>query len=397
MKTELKIYENNIEKQFNTSTWGQQFLNNVFEVDLNKFKIYHCIDNHKGIDLLGLGITSLRKALMDFVNEQFISIRQSLLSQKLERETYNVSKKLYTFYLSTKRKCLLDNGLIQLQDNLLNAKKDLDEEIILINNFKSDKSSKEKIIYYKENENKKASEGICPVLKQKCDRIGNKISSSDKLLAQREIDTVKEEIKEINNMIRAEEEAYNHFYAIVENIEMKLRKTKECIMKLKEAEKFSAYKYTAKDVQLYTDSIKILDSFSSYYIAEWLSNLGIILNDLLRGLNLSVEFSVDKDFIRIYDNGQLLNYSQISGGQKKFLGVIFKLGILLQQGINSGIILFDEGLSEMDVINLYKLIDILHNLSNFQCIIIYQNCPKDLQDAAYINIERKNGESKLIC
>jgi DNA repair exonuclease SbcCD ATPase subunit len=110
-----------------------------------------------------------------------------------------------------------------------------------------------------------------------------------------------------------------------------------------------------------------------------------------------VEFSVDKDFIRIYDNGQLLNYSQISGGQKKFLGVIFKLGILLQQGINSGIILFDEGLSEMDVINLYKLIDILHNLSNFQCIIIYQNCPKDLQDAAYINIERKNGESKLIC
>jgi protein tyrosine/serine phosphatase len=40
------------------------------------------------------------------------------------------------------------------------------------------------------------------------------------------------------------------------------------------------------------DSIKILDSFSSYYITEWLSNLGIILNDLLRDLNLSVEFSI---------------------------------------------------------------------------------------------------------
>ena len=157
---------------------------------------------------------------------------------------------------------------------------------------------------------------------------------------------------------------------------------------------YAAYKYTKEDVQLYADSVKILDSFSSYYITEWLSNLQIIINDLLKGLNLSVEFSVEKDFIRINNAGQELNYSQLSSGQKKFLGTIFKIGILLQEGINEGILLFDEGLGDIDQINFYKLIEILKGL-NFQCVIIYQNVDKSIIDVNFINVERKEGISTI--
>jgi DNA repair exonuclease SbcCD ATPase subunit len=163
---------------------------------------------------------------------------------------------------------------------------------------------------------------------------------------------------------------------------------------MKEALKFSSYKYTRQDVLLYEEAIKTLDSFSAHFIKEWLENLSIIINSLLKGLNLSVEFSVEKDFIKLRNNGQELSYSQISGGQRKFLGVIFKLGILLQEGVNSGVLLFDEGLGEMDFVNLYKLIDVLKGL-NFQSIIIYQNCPKEIKDVNYLNVERKDGISHV--
>jgi hypothetical protein len=114
----------------------------------------------------------------------------------------------------------------------------------------------------------------------------------------------------------------------------------------------------------------------------------------LKGLNLSVEFSVEKDFIKINNAGQILNYNQLSSGQKKFLGTVFKVGILLQEGITSGILLFDEGLGDIDQVNFYKLIEILKGL-NFQCVIIYQNIDKSIKDVNYINVKRKEGISVI--
>jgi len=391
----LQIFLNDNLVQFNTQTIAQNYINELIGTDLNKFRTYNIIDNAKGINLLDLGITSLRKALMEFVNEQFLKIRQSLLSQKLERETYNVNKKLYTFYLSTKRQSILESGLIQLNEQLQMARKDLEDEANILSNFKSDISSREKIIFYKEAEAKKAKEGICPILKQTCDRIGSKMTEEAKLNSQKEITQAQEEIVEIKTMLKAEEEAYNYFKSIVDSLDTKIRKTKEFMMKLKEAQKFSAYKYTIKDVQLYADSIKVLDSFSGYYITQWLETLAIIINDLLKPLNISIEFTSDRDFLSVNNAGQILKYEMLSSGQKKFLGTIFKIGILLQEGINEGILIFDEGLGDIDAINLTKLIDILKSL-NFQTLLIYQNIDKSITDVNYINIERKNNESRIL-
>jgi len=114
----------------------------------------------------------------------------------------------------------------------------------------------------------------------------------------------------------------------------------------------------------------------------------------LKSVNISVEFSAEKDFIKVNNAGQELNYSQLSSGQKTFLNTIFKVGILLNEGISDGLLLIDEGINTIDNTNFLKLLEILNTL-NFQSIIIYQNCPKELDYITYINVERKNGLSSI--
>jgi len=389
----LRIFKGEGEVQFNTTTLAQKYLDNLLGADFQHYRTYNLIDNKKGINLLDLGITSLRKALMDFVNQQFISIRQSLLSKKLERETYNVNKRLYTFNLSDKRLLTLEKGLTKLMEDLSSAKKDCEVQYKVINDYKSEIDSRKKIIYYKEQDIKKLNKGYCPILGRTCHELKDNLVSVETAKAN-EIEKIEAEITEINNLIISEEDCMKMYNNVYESVQQRISRTKEYLMKLKEAHKFAAYKYTKEDVQLYADSIKVLDSFSSYYITEWLSNLEIIINDLLKGLNLSVEFSIEKDFIKINNNGQILNYSQLSSGQKKFLGTVFKVGILLQEGINSGVLMFDEGLGDIDQINFYKLVEILKGL-NFQCVIIYQNIDKSIKDVNYINVERKEGISVI--
>ena len=389
----LIIKEDGKELQFNTASLAQKYLNELFGSDFLHYRTYNLIDNKKGINLLDLGITPLRKSLMDFVNAQFITIRQSLLAKKLERETYNVNKRLYTFHLSNKRIKTLEEGLTKLTEDLSSAKKDCEDQYKVINNYRSEIESRKKIIYFREKDKAFLKVGECPVLKIKCEKLEKQLIPIEKD-KEEEIQTVKQEITEITNLLKVEESCMQNCNDVYESIQKRVQRTKEYLMKLKEAQKFAAYKYTKEDVQLYADSVKILDSFSSYYIMEWLSNLEIIINDLLKGLSLSVEFSAEKDFIKIINNGEELNYSQLSSGQKKFLGTIFKIGILLQEGIHEGVLLFDEGLGDIDSVNFYKLIEILKGL-NFQCVIIYQNVNKEIVDVNYINVERKEGTSTI--
>jgi len=389
----LHIWVNDIEKEFSTATLAQKYLNELLGSDFQKFRMYNFIDNHKGINLLDLGTISLRKSLMDFVNAQFLTIRQSLLSKKLERENFNVNKKLYHFNLSKKRETVLNNGYLKLTTELTETKKDYDEQQIIINKYRSEIDSRQKIIYFKNQDLKKMNNGYCPILGNKCSTLQSKQKEVE-VAKVNEIKIIEEEITELKNLLINEEDYLNHCKKNQDYIFNKRNKTNEYIIKLKEAQKFSAYKYTQADVQLYSDSIKTLDFFAAYYIQEWLSTLSIIINDLLKKINLSVEFSIEKDFLKLTDNGQEFNYSQLSSGQKKFLGVIFKIGILLQEGKNNELLIFDEGLGDIDVINLYKLIDILKDL-NYQCVIIYQNCPEEIKDVNYIEVERKDGISKI--
>ncbi len=388
--TELSIYQNDKEVNYNTSTLKQQWINEQIG-DYEFFKKYRLI-NKQAINLLDLGITPLRKSIMDFVNTQFITIRQSLLGKKLERETFNVNKRLYTFYLSTKKQTLLETGLLRLQEELTSAKKDYEDQYKVVGNYKSEISSREKIIYYKNQELKKVDEGICPVLKIKCEKITPK-NKTPNLGMTKEIDIIKGEITEITNLLKIEDSCMQNCNDLYESIQKRVQRTKEYLMKLKEAQKFAAYKYTKEDVQLYSDSIKMLDSFSGWYIQNWLDSLTCILNDLLKEMDLEVSFSADKQFLTIINEGKENEYNDLSSGQQVFLNVVFKLAILLNNGITDGIVIIDEGINDLKLNNMLKLLEILKTLP-FQVFLVYQNIP-EIKDVNVIELERKDGVSTI--
>jgi DNA repair exonuclease SbcCD ATPase subunit len=239
----LRIFKEEVEVQFNTATLAQKYLDELFGTDFQHYRTYNLIDNKKGINLLDLGITSLRKALMDFVNQQFISIRQSLLGKKLERETYNINKRLYTFSLSDKRLLTLEMGLKKLVEDISSAKKDCEEQYKVIGDYKSEIDSRKKIIYYKEQDIKKLNKGYCPILGRTCHELKDNLVSVE-TAKENEIQKIEAEITEINNLIASEEDCMKMYNDVYESIQQKISRTKEYLMKLKEAQKFSAYKYT---------------------------------------------------------------------------------------------------------------------------------------------------------
>ena len=146
-------------------------------------------------------------------------------------------------------------------------------------------------------------------------------------------------------------------------------------------------------MQLYSDSIKMLDSFSGWYIQNWLDSLTCILNDLLKEMDLEVSFSADKQFLTIINEGKENEYNDLSSGQQVFLNVVFKLAILLNNGITDGIVIIDEGINDLKLNNMLKLLEILKTLP-FQVFLVYQNIP-EIKDVNVIELERKDGVSTI--
>lgn len=558
----LTIYKNGVEVEGNTATIKQKYINDVFG-DYEFFKKFRMIDT-KGINLLDLGITSLRKELMNFVDDLFTGIRKNLLNDKLTRETYQKSKRLYQFSLSTERLNILEKGEINIKEklnvlnkemnalqtkyntldsgyladkkNIITLTEDFEDnlksiqnntDVINANSKKGDVSSNTTNIeeeqstiesmYQSLNEDRETLKKEIEELNMQeyslqekisrntqesirihneitgldditigteCDKCGSiideahkhsyrlkrndnlEVLDSEQLKINTQLKTkeleldikrnslgelenslvdLKNSLEENNKSIKSlniakEEEikrqtmisAYteNRNSLITKNmfitekikklkqdnlvakevltkwasllladneyllsLQKTLHKTQEYLMKLKEAFKFIDYKYTSKDVLLYDESIKTLDAFAGHYINEWLKQLAVIINDLLKNINMQVEFNAERDFIKIKNGENELKFEQLSSGQKTFLSSVFKLAILLHNGENEGIIIADEGLGNLDAVNFIKFIDICKTLP-FQLLVIYQNLP-ELEDINKINIVRQNGESKI--
>jgi exonuclease SbcC len=584
--TELTIIRQGVEVQKNTNTLKQEEINSLIG-DYSFFKKYRLI-NKQAVNLLDLGLVSLRKELMEFINADFSNIRQSLLAQKLEKEKYSISKKPYHFYLSTKRKEILEKELIKKQNDIKQLQITIDKQYEIYNNILSDIQAKIKstdnidndsiqnkiagiktdIVCYKEKivklgeikevsyigytklinslqemnetlgidieyleneinnhqseknrintevniEKTKSQEMGTRIIKlkgeiqniqslnsnSKCDKCGSTIEESKKeifitekqeeikqiindqntinlginhceingKLEEKELiklntelkglkkelqinqSKIKElneknieqselkektslkdadikkyneliemsqvQIKELTNSIEKNKKTIEQLYHDVEHLkkqfimekdkldslkiqketlELKEKRTNNYLMKLTEAFKFSEYKYTVKDITLYDSSIKVIDDFAGWYIQKWLDNLAIVINNLLEKINLSVTFSADKQFLTIVNEGKSMKYESLSSGQQCFLNCIFKIAILLNNGINNGVLMFDEGINTLDKINLKKLIEVLKNLQ-FQTFLIYQNYDLE-EEVNVITVVREKGESKI--
>lgn len=385
--SDLIIYLNDKEIVANTLSFKQKFIDEQLG-SFELFKKYHLIDT-SGINLLDLGIVSLRKELMKYVDDIFNKIRERLLQKKLERETYNKDKRFYSYFLSEAKLSKLNSGLNELNVFLEKCKENYSSQLSIVNNIKSDILSKEKILYYKQAEIKKLNKGICPVLNSECLQLTQKINNNSEY--QNEIREIEKTIKELKEQLIYEEEALKHFLDTKTFLENKILKTSEYISKLNEAFKFANYKYTNRDVFLYSESIKVLDEFAGYFLNLWLNQLAQIINNLLKNVNLKVEFNTDKNFIKIYNEEIELKYEQLSSGQKCFLSAIFKIAMQIHKGSSLDIIIADEGLNNMDAINFVKFVDICQNLP-FQFFIVYQNAP-NIENAKIITVKREKGVS----
>jgi len=390
--SELQIFLNGKEIQANTLTIKQQFITEHFG-DVNFFRQYRCVDLKNGINLLDMGIVSVRKTLMGFIEGIFTEIRTKLLAKKVERERYSVDKKLYKHYLSQKRLDVLTASVNDTNSQITESRNSIRECQSSISKVNGEISSKKRIIDYKLSETKKAEEGICPILKQTCSRIGKTLSEEDKRKMSAEVDKLRQEIKDLEESIIGDNDYLADLEMQLQGIEERKQKTNEKLLRLKGAFQFSDYKYTKADIVIYDESIKVLDNFAGEYIKEWLSSLSVIINNLLRPINISVEFSADKDFLKVFDDGQMLKYDALSNGQKSFLSVIFKLAILMEQN-KTGIILLDDSLNDLDWINFKNLINILKTLP-FQAICVYQGLKESIKDTKQFTVIRENGESKI--
>jgi DNA repair exonuclease SbcCD ATPase subunit len=173
--TDLIINQNNVEVKLNTSTIKQNWIND--QIGTYDFFRKYRLFNKQAVNLLDLGIISLRKELMTFIDTDFSTIRQSLLNKKLERENLNVNKKLYKFYLSEKRLQILNAGLDSIKTSYLEFEKDRDTQNGIVNQLKTEIQTRERMIYNRKRELEEAQKsGICPILKTKCTQITREIT-----------------------------------------------------------------------------------------------------------------------------------------------------------------------------------------------------------------------------
>lgn len=375
----LKDYANDTQKQ---NVLDKEFQNYDF------FRQFRTIDKTKGVNLLDSGIITLRKTLMSFIEEIFDNIRKRLLEEKLNREKFNKDKKVIKHSYSEHREEILQNALESLNEERENIIKEVRNIDNRINEIRGNIEGSKKVMKFLDRDlyvMDKYSQ--CPFCYNKLDE---KEKTKVKDLKLQTKTKCEEEIEEYNQQLDPELDFKEYQNNIKINLDKTALKIKELLLKLSEVSKFSEYKYTKEDVLLYQEAIKIVDTFSGVYIQKWLSNLEIIVNNLLKKVALELKFTNDKDFLKIYDEQKEMTYNKLSGGQKTFLSAIFKLAILLQNGL-SGIILIDEGIGEIDLINLHKFIDICRDLP-FQIILIYQNVD-NIENVNIIQIERQKGVS----
>lgn len=127
----------NIEVTLNNDELKQKYLDSIFG-DYKFFRQFRMIDKQCGIDLLNQGETAFRKTLMGFLEDEFSTIRQKLLDEKNFRELHSASKRPYPFYLSTKRKTVLDNGLLSAKNEIEKLQQEIKTQQETVNKIEVD-------------------------------------------------------------------------------------------------------------------------------------------------------------------------------------------------------------------------------------------------------------------
>lgn len=386
--TKIKIIENGIELEFANNKIAQEWLNSKFK-DIDYFRKFRMIDLQQGINILEEGKTSLRKILFSFNEDLFNQIRKNLQVKKRDREIYNRDN-LYnehSHYPSEKRLHALKIGYLNISEELESLEKELgylERKYYKSNNKKGNLEGSKNI--FKTQKNDLIESSSCPTCKRA-------ITEDIKLNLLKEVNSkilnLNEELNSIISDLSDEKEIIEDFKRTRNEFITRKERINKLHSRLLDRLKAKDYKWTDKDVEIIKKAIKELDGFSSYYITEWIQILEPIINDIISKINFKIKFDLDKKGnidIKLFKDGNEYRYKDLSSGQRLVVSIAFQMALLMERG-ESGLIIADEGFSNLDNNHLNMIFELFKNLP-FQLNCVLHRIEKVPEGVYRINLKK---------
>lgn len=349
---------------------------------LKNFEKFRMIDTKLGSNLLELGATELRRTLLEQEDNLFNRVRANLVSKKTEFDKYNrEDAKVDNHYPSEKR---LNFLRLQFESLKLNFQDDREDKAYSAELTKtlSAEAYLEAIIDQECKYLKLLDNRSCPVCTQEF-----RDAETLRKGVHGKIDAYKAEMTLLNDKIdelealgkkRRDKRTQNLF---------KLNRIERLIHKLEGRIKQKEYRYTGRDVEEVSYAIRELDNYYSQYLVESLNSLQPIINNIVNKINLSVFFVVKdgKISIELERDQKQFSYKELSSGQKMILNIAFQVAALLQKG-QEGLIVADEGFSNLDSDSIITLYDLFRDLP-FQLISVIHRFNEETDGIKIIRIQ----------
>lgn len=377
----LQVWINGEEIKGETATDTQKILNDHID-SWNDFKQFRLVDKDKGVNILDFTPGQLRKSLMSLWEDKFDGMRKKLTAKKAHFEKFNKSAVVHKFSPSEKRLQILTNAIKELDTTKL---KKIQQEIIKHQREKSkllgnrgslgqEKDSCEKSI----NRLKKMNECWACYQKVPDQHKQEQIERLNKQLrvCLKKIQEIVEQLKIEEDILKFEDNKQKEIYK-------RKDKLSQLCYKLKTRVAQKEYCFTKEDVEIAKLAIEEIDQFANYYILEWVKTIEPIVNGYISVLCMKVHFDIDKKgnpSLKIVRANKEFDYDELSAGEKIFVSFLFKIALLLEQGKN-GILIADEGLSELSAENIQRVIQVVKGLP-IQLFLISHNVgfqDKDIQ------------------
>ena len=390
----LKVKVNGKDLECSTSKVYQEKL---FEYigSAENFKKFRIIDDSSGVNILDFTSGQLRKTLMSLCQDKFEGIRKRLLDKKNLFEKYNKSSVIYKHSPSEKRSRVLESAIKNLDTTKLN------EIMKKIQSFQKEKNQlltkKGKLsqdAYIKNQQMQKfKSMATCPTCLQKVtdeykkpifDDLTQKIQELTK-----QTNSLLTDLKMYDEIIGQEEKKRTEVY----NRKQKLNNLKS---KLQTRLAQKDYVYSDSDIEIAKKAIEVIDSFSNYYVVEWVKIIEPIVNSYINQLNMEMQFQPDEKGnieVSVTRNEKTYTYDMLSQGEKIFISTVFKIALLMERQ-ESGLIISDESFNSLSSENLNRILEVVSNLPvQLLCISHNPNIEESL--AHKIDIIKENDVSTI--
>jgi len=156
------------------------------------------------------------------------------------------------------------------------------------------------------------------------------------------------------------------------------------------------YVSSDSDIEIAKKAIEVIDSFSNYYVVEWVKIIEPIVNSYINQLNMEMQFQPDEKGnieVSVTRNEKTYTYDMLSQGEKIFISTVFKIALLMERQ-ESGLIISDESFNSLSSENLNRILEVVSNLPvQLLCISHNPNIEESL--AHKIDIIKENDVSTI--